>query len=91
MRKKDIVRLKNRLRKEIILNRIQNERNNIHAKYSTLKASDPKTSLERGFSLTYKEDGKLLKSINDTYMREILRTEVSDGEIMSTVDRIGGK
>ena len=91
IREKDMIRLRNRLRREIVLNRIQNEKNKIDMKHATLKASDPKTSLRKGFSLTYKENRQLVKSINDIYEREVIRTEVSDGEIMSTVDSVGGK
>lgn len=89
--KKDMDRLRNRFRKEIILNSILVEKNNIQTKYKTLTASDPKTSLSRGFSLTYKEDGKLIKSIRDISKREIIKTEVSDGKVTSRVESVGGK
>jgi len=58
--------LKNRFKIEAVLSRIENERRLIRNKLATLKAFDPQTSLKRGFSLMYKEDGELLKSV--TYL-----------------------
>ena len=86
--KKDIKHFRNRFRKEPIILRIRKEQDNINTKLATLRASDPKTSLQRGFSLTYKKDGKLVKSVKDIFDREVLKTEISDGAFVSTVDRI---
>ena len=73
------------------MNRIQKEKTHIFAKHSTLKASDPKTSLNRGFSLAYKTDGTLVKSINQLGLKDILKTEVSDGLVLSTINEFERK
>ena len=89
--KKEVIYFKKRFKKEIIMNRIQKEKTHIFAKYSTLKASDPKTSLKRGFSLAYKTDGTLVKSINQLSLKDILKTEVSDGLVLSTINEFERK
>ena len=89
--KKDVIHFKTRFKKEIIMTRIQNEMINIHTKNATLKASDPKTSLKRGFSLAYNADGELVKSINQLNLQDILKTEISDGLVLSTISEIERK
>ncbi len=83
--------LKGRFRKEKILSRILTERRLIQNKLATLKAADPKTSLKRGFSLLYKEDGILIRSISQVKPGGVLITDLSDGKISSTVNSIKEK
>ena len=54
-------------------------------KLAAVKASDPLTSLKRGFSLVYKKDNQLVKSIKAVVKGELLYTKVQDGSITSTV------
>jgi len=90
-RYKEIDYLKNRLRKEVILTRIENERKSLNNKSATLKASDPETSLKRGFSLVYNEVGGLIKSVSEIKNNDVLRTKLSDGQVTSTVNDIERK
>lgn len=83
--------LKNRFKIEAVFSRIENERRLIRNKLATLKAFDPQTSLKRGFSLMYKEDGELLKSVAQTKIHETLKTQLSDGQITSIVTIIKEK
>ena len=57
-------------------------------KMAAIRAVDPVTSLKRGFSLVYKEDNQLVKSINAVSAGESLKTKVQDGLITSTVEQI---
>jgi len=50
-----------------------------------LTAVAPIRVLDRGFSITVKSDGKLVRSIADVKAGDRLRTRVSDGSIESTV------
>ena len=50
-----------------------------------LQALSPLNVLTRGYSLTRRGDGTLLRSAEDTAPGEILRTRLADGEILSRV------
>lgn len=54
-----------------------------------LHVVSPVRVLERGFSVTMREDGGLVRRAGDVKKGEMLRTRVADGEIASVVD--GGK
>ena len=88
---RDIGYFKLRFNKANILSRIKNERMNIRTKKVTLKAYDPKTSLKRGFSLVYNKKGKLLKSITEISRNETITTELNDGKLTSTIEKIEEK
>jgi exodeoxyribonuclease VII large subunit len=45
----------------------------------------PMSVLERGYSLTRRADGRLVRSVTDAAAGEVLRTQVKDGVIESTV------
>jgi exodeoxyribonuclease VII large subunit len=64
---------------------IERERSQLQNKLAAVKASDPETSLSRGFSLVYKADNQLVKSIKAVTKGESLKTKVQDGLITSTV------
>ena len=70
---------------------IERERNQLLNKSAAVKASDPLTSLKRGFSLVYKEDDQLVKSIKTVSKGESLKTRVQDGLITSTVKQTEGE
>jgi len=70
---------------------IENEKNNLTNKLATIRAADPLTSLKRGFSLVYRKDGGLLKSVEEISTGEQIQVTVSDGIIFSTVNHTIGK
>jgi len=87
----NLVYLKNRFRIEMLLSRIENEKRLVENKLATIKAVDPKTSLKRGFSLLYKEDGILVKSISQVEPSDQMETKLTDGRVSSTVNTIKEK
>ena len=90
-KRKNLLIIRRRFHPERYFQRIDQERAHTHVKYSIIKAADPKTSLKRGFSLAYKTDGTLVKSINQLSLKEILKTEVSDGLVLSTISEFERK
>jgi len=78
----------NRFQITRILQMIDRERDQLRNKMATIRAADPLTSLKRGFSLVYKADNQLVKSINAVTEGESLKTKVQDGLITSTVEKI---
>jgi exodeoxyribonuclease VII large subunit len=76
---------------ENILALISKEQTNLTNKLATIRAADPLTSLKRGFSLVYRKDGHLLKSVEEIKIGEQIETKVSDGSIISTVNHTIGK
>jgi exonuclease VII large subunit len=79
-----------RFRMETILQRIGTEQINLLNKLATVKASDPVTSLKRGFALVYRRDG-LLKSVETLSPGELIKTLMHDGEISSTIEAVKRK
>ena len=77
--------LSGRFRLESVIAYLGNEKSKLSNKAATLRAADPVTSLKRGFSLVYAENGDLVKSILQIQQADTLKTEVSDGRIVSTV------
>jgi exodeoxyribonuclease VII large subunit len=87
LRRQQVTKLSRRFRLETIINHIGNEKTKLSNKAATLRAADPMTSLKRGFSLVYAENGDLVKSISQINAADRLKTKVSDGRIISTVDK----
>ncbi|MDD2456420.1 MAG: exodeoxyribonuclease VII large subunit, partial [Kiritimatiellae bacterium] len=50
-----------------------------------LRLLSPVSVLERGYSLTRRADGRLLRSVTEPVPGDVLRTQVKDGVIESTV------
>lgn len=50
-----------------------------------LQAVAPRSVLERGFSITLRADGRLVKSVKDVATGDIMRTHISDGSVESVV------
>jgi exodeoxyribonuclease VII large subunit len=50
-----------------------------------LKALSPLSVLERGYSLAFDSEGRLVRSVEQVHKDSILTTRVADGEITSTV------
>jgi hypothetical protein len=61
---------------ESVINCIGNEKTKLKNKAATLRASDPMTSLKRGFSLVYAENGDLVKSISQINAADTLKTKL---------------
>ncbi|MEI6262311.1 MAG: exodeoxyribonuclease VII large subunit [Deltaproteobacteria bacterium] len=80
-----------RFKLEHLMALIENEKNNLTNKLATIRAADPLTSLKRGFSLVYRKDGGLLKSVEEISTGEQIQVTVSDGIIFSTVNHTIGK
>ena len=53
-----------------------------------LAAVDPAVQLARGFSITRDADGRVLRSVAEVAPGATLRTQLSDGQVASTVDRL---
>jgi exodeoxyribonuclease VII large subunit len=87
IRKQQIGQLSKQLKLESVINYIGNQKSHLASKAATLRAVDPVTSLKRGFSLIYADSGDLIKSISQIRITDTLRTEVSDGHIVSTVNK----
>jgi exodeoxyribonuclease VII large subunit len=79
--------LSDRFKLESIISTLANERTKLSNKAATLRAADPVTSLERGFSLVYTDNGALVKNVSQVQVADKLKTEVSDGRIISTVNK----
>ena len=56
-------------------------------KTAALAALSPLAVLSRGYGVSYSEDGKVLKSVNDISVGETVRSELADGEFYSTVTK----
>ena len=87
LRKQQVHHLSRRFRLETTIVYLGNEKSKLANKAATLRAADPSTSLKRGFSLVYAEDGNLVKSISQIQPADVLKIEIGDGRIISTIDK----
>jgi exodeoxyribonuclease VII large subunit len=88
--RKGLVNFKSSFRLEVVLQRTGSERINLTNKLATIKASDPMTSLKRGFSLVYKDEG-LVRSVETLSPGELIKTLMYDGEIRSKIELVKRK
>ena len=65
---------------------IDNKSNSIKTLEKELDALNPFKVLQRGYSLTETEDGKVVKSIKDVKPGQKIKTKMKDGVVTSTVD-----
>lgn len=77
--------LKSRFKPEKILHRLATENKSLNEKMATIRASDPQNALQRGFALVYRQDGQLIRSINDVSEKDRLYTHLFDGSVVSEV------
>ena len=84
MHQKNIVLLNSRLPASIE-NLIQHRREIFYSRASLLESLSPLEVLHRGFSLNQKEDGSLLKSVEDVETGEALQIRLVDGELKTKV------
>ncbi|MBI9086328.1 MAG: exodeoxyribonuclease VII large subunit [Desulfobacterales bacterium] len=87
LQEQQVRHLSRRFRLETIVAHIGNEKTKLANKAATLRAVDPATSLKRGFSLVYTAGGDLVKSISQVNSADTLKTEIGDGQIISTVNK----
>jgi exodeoxyribonuclease VII small subunit len=90
VRQQRINQLSRQFRLESVINCIGNEKSKLKNKAAKLRAADPMTSLKRGFSLVYAENGNLVKSISQIQVADTLKTEVSDGVLSVPLTRPKG-
>lgn len=58
------------------------------AAHDGLEARNPRRLLERGWSLTRRSDGTVVKSVSGLAAGEVLRTTVADGTVSSSVESV---
>lgn len=84
---KELDILKKRFNPDYVLRIINIENKQLESKQSIIKATDPKNSLKRGYSLIYDDQNKLLKSVSEVKSGQTIKVQVYDGNIISTVDK----
>ena len=84
MHQKNIELLSSRLPASIE-NLIQHRREIFHSQAFLLESLSPLAVLHRGFSLNQKEDGSLLKSVEDVETGEAVEIRLEDGELKTKV------
>lgn len=87
LQEQQVRHLSRRFRLETIIPYLGNEKTKLTNKAATLRAVDPATSLKRGFSLVYTDGGDLVKSITQINPANTIKTEISDGRIISTINK----
>ncbi|MBO4801834.1 MAG: exodeoxyribonuclease VII large subunit [Bacteroidaceae bacterium] len=68
--------------------RFQREKGSLQLLAQRLKAVDPTLLLQRGYSLTFNAEGRLIKSVSDVQSGEILHTHLADGTLHSVIKTI---
>ena len=48
-------------------------------------ALDPELQLRRGYSLTYTDDGRLVRSVADVHEGDTIKTRIADGDLLSVL------
>ena len=59
----------------------------LHAAEGLLRVLGPQATLERGYSITTDESGRLLRRVEDAAAGQYLMTRLSDGELRSVVEK----
>ena len=68
--------------------KLQNTKQNIFLLQEKISYLNPKTILERGYSIAYDETGSVIKSSNTIQKGERITLVVRDGKIYSTVETV---
>jgi exodeoxyribonuclease VII large subunit len=85
---KELSGLRYRFYLETILKHIESEKMSLVNKLAAVKASDPLNILKRGFSLVYKNERQLVKSIETVSPGETIKTVMQDGAINSKIELV---
>ncbi|MBF0511467.1 MAG: exodeoxyribonuclease VII large subunit [Candidatus Omnitrophica bacterium] len=71
--------------KKIIHLRLQNSRAKINGYEKLIQMASPENTLRRGFSITRSQEGRLIRSVKDIAGVRIIKTELVDGSMESTI------
>ena len=66
-------------------NRLLNYQTRLEGERKRIDALNPKAVLNRGYSIVKNKDGRIVSSVKDVNVNELIYTSVSDGEITSIV------
>ena len=80
----DVIYYKNQLANSL-KNRLLNYQTRLEGERKRIDALNPKAVLNRGYSIVKNKDGRVVSSIKDVNVNELIYTSVSDGEITSIV------
>ena len=69
-------------------NKIKEKQNHIEHLFSTLNSLNPESILERGYSIIYDENKKIVNSVKNINAEDKLSIKLSDGIINSTIDSV---
>ena len=67
------------------------ERQLLHSKYSLLKAMEPDSIVQRGFALLRDENGEIVSTVKKVKAGTIIHATVRDGKMSSTVNSVTGE
>lgn len=76
------------VKKSIVVNMeilFKDKAQNLNKSYSRLKLLSPRGTLRRGYSITYTQDGRIVRSAEDISVNDLIRTRVYKGEFKSAV------
>lgn len=65
---------------------LKHERQRIEHCQRFVEISDPKNIFKKGFSVARTKDGKLIRSVHDVSEKEVMKTQMTDGVIISEVN-----
>ena len=71
-----------------INNKINSFKEKLSIKKEHLDSLNPLSILSRGYSVTYDNNGNILKNINDIKEGELIQTKLANGSIVSTVKEV---
>jgi len=66
------------------------KKNDFNRVLSTLQALSPLKIKERGYSLAYSEDNRLVKSVKQVSVNEQVQIQLTDGSLFCKVENIKG-
>ena len=71
---------------ESILEKYENMKEELNSYKQRLEILNPKNVLNRGYSISMREDGTIIKSVKDVKIGESIVTSISDGTIYSKIE-----
>lgn len=74
--------------RESLLDKLEELKKDIKNRKEQLEILNPKSVLNRGYSISMNKDGKIIKSVSDVEKGQEIVTLVSDGAIHSTVSNV---
>ena len=86
-KKEDVSSLEEDL-KECINNKLLDYKKEIENLSTQLSMLNPTSILKRGYSISTDKDGKIITSVKDVKSSEIIITSLSDGKVISNVEKV---